>query len=101
MAELDSSQLDCVILGQIGAHHFSGKLTGHCPKVTPRRPLSSIKAIKFASRPFYSSTTLVRNVSETLSSIFRKMVLLPESMEIQDVTHGMHLRFMTKSELLL
>ena len=38
MAELDSRQLDCVILGQIGAHHFSGKLTGHCPKGTPRKP---------------------------------------------------------------
>ena len=28
MAELESIQLDCVILGQLGAHRFSGKLSG-------------------------------------------------------------------------
>ncbi len=29
MAELESIQLECVILGQLGAHRFSGKLAGH------------------------------------------------------------------------
>jgi hypothetical protein len=37
MAELESSQLDCVILGQIGAHRFSGKLAGHHVKGKQRR----------------------------------------------------------------
>ena len=32
MAELDNSQLDCVILGQISTHHFSDDLTGHSSK---------------------------------------------------------------------
>lgn len=29
MAELDNDQLDCVILGQISAHHYSGEVVGH------------------------------------------------------------------------
>lgn len=36
MAELESSHLDCVILGQIGAHRFSGKLAGHHGKGAQR-----------------------------------------------------------------
>ena len=29
MAELENDQLDLVMLGQINAHHFSGRLAGH------------------------------------------------------------------------
>ena len=58
MAELDNSQLNCVILGQISTHHFSDDLTGHSSKGKVEHMatlISFIKAIKFASRPFYFS----------------------------------------------